>query len=267
MHLCVAIYKNIIRIKYMDTLDNYDDITKFFYVMYDSLLKHKNQNKFACNLVSLLKNFYFTNFKNIKNIKKLTLNLKHEHQFAYKLCLLSYIKCDLFYKLSNMFDFNQNVNETKILELIINQLNIINNDIMYIDSFDLYSYKKINDNIDMISNTEQKQTIWEYETRNVIIQSLVLLVEHFTLTELKKMGVKIIKYSDTFDMSFNELSKYYNKQLVKIYNCLQLRKQYCESFIEVEKSFIMALINFDDIIYFDDFDIIVKYKDESVKID
>lgn len=246
----------------MTDIENCDDITKYFYIMYDSLLTNKNQNKFASNLCSLLKTFCFGDFKNILNIKILTLNLKKDYTFAYKLCLLLYIKCDLFHKIANIYQFNLKSNETKILELVVKKLNLIHDDILYIEAFDLYSYKvNIGDNVDNISTEINTRSTWEFETRNEIIRSLVLLVEHFTLEVLKNMNVKIITYADTFNMTFKELSKYYNKQLVKIDKALNLRKQYCDSFIEVEKSFITSLITFDDTIYFDDFDVVIKSKD------
>lgn len=260
-HITKTMYIIIIN-NCMTDIENCDDITKFFYIMYDSLLTNKNQNKFASNLCCLLKTFCFGDFKNILNIKILTLNLKQDYRFAYKLCLLLYIKCDLFHKLANIYQLDLKSNETKILELIVKKLGSIHDDILYINAFDLYSYKHdINDNIDDISTGIDTQSTWEFETRNEIIRSLVLLVEHFTIEVLEKMNVKIIMYSDTLNMSFKELSKYYNKQVVKIDKALKNRKQYCDSFIEVEKSFVTALITFDDEIYFDDFDIVIKSKD------
>lgn len=252
----------------MTNIENVDDITKFFYVIYDILLTNKNQNKFASNLCCLLRKFCFGDFKNILNIKILTLNLKKEYQFAYKLCLLSYIKCDLFHKLANIYQFDLKSNETKTLELVVKKIYLIHDDILYVDAFDLYSYKtNIGDNIDNISTVINTQLTWEFETRTEIIRSLMLLVERFTIEVLKKMNVKIIMYKDTINMSFKELSKYYNKQVVKIDKALKLRKQYCDSFIEVEKSFITALISFDDTIYFDDFDIVVKSNENNYDSD
>jgi hypothetical protein len=81
------------------------------------------------------------------------------------------------------------------------------------------------------------------------------------------MNVKLITYSETLNMSFKELSKYYNKQVLKIEKALKNRKQYCDSFIEIEKAFVMSLITFDDKIYFDDFDIIINSKDVEDNID
>lgn len=245
----------------MVDIENHNDITKFFYIIYNNLLEKNNENKFAYNLVLFLKKFCFVQFKNIKNVKSLILNLKFKYKFAYKLCILLYIKCDLFHKLSKIYNFDFAINETKTLELVVTKLQVLHNNILYINAFDLYSYKKINDNIDMLNNDLKKESnSWEYETRNEIIHSLVLLVKHFGLKELELMGVKLIKYSDTINMTFKELSKYYNKQIVKVENTLKLRKQFCESFIELEKAFVMALITFDHEIYFDDFEILIKQK-------
>ena len=78
------------------------------------------------------------------------------------------------------------------------------------------------------------------------------------------MGVKLLTYSETLDMTFKELSKYYNKQILKIDKSLKARKQYCDSFIEIEKSFVMALISSDESLDFDDFEIIIKQKDIEI---
>lgn len=246
--------------------ENYDDITKFFYVMYENLIAHKNQNNFAGNLNTLLKVHSFGDFKTIKDIKILILNLKSEYKFAYKLCLLSYIKCDLFHKIANIYSLDLKLKEGKILELVVKKLNEIHNNIEYINAFDKYSYKTTMGS-EVLSNTNMN--MWEFETRREIINSLILIVERFGIEDLKTMSVKIITYGDTLTMSFKELSKYYNKQIMHIKKSLKMRKQYCDSFIEIEKSFVMALITFDETIEFDDFDIVIESKllNQNTEID
>jgi hypothetical protein len=250
----------------MTSLENCDDITKFFYIMYDSLIITKNQNKFAGNLSGLLRNFNFTNFKNIINIKILILNLKKEYTFAYKLCLLSYIKCDLFYKIIILFPhiFGDNVTPTdqNSLELVTKKNNKVHDDLFYIEAFDLYSYK-LSKSEESVDNAKTTSNVWQFETRIEIINSLVLLVEYFTHDILKHMNVKLITYAETKEMTFKQLSKYYNKQVLVIKKSLKKCKQYCDSYIEVEKSFVMALLTCDDTIYFDDFDVVIETKNTT----
>lgn len=236
-----------------------DEMTKFFYIIYDILISTKDQNKFACNFNALLKSFPFGNFKNILNIKMLILNLKNEFPFAYKLCLYSYIRCDLFHKLANIYGFDFDSTENEVFELIVEKLYAIKNDISYINAFRFFSYKKeFANELGVLSNNDKTKVLWEFEMRNEMIRSLVLIVEYFKLDALKSMNVKLIKYSETLDMSFKELSKYYNKQIILISKSLKTRKYYCDSFVELEQSFIDALLTNDDKIHFDDFEIVVK---------
>ena len=252
-------------------MENCDTLTKLFYIIYDNLLTNNNQNKFINNFCELFKKFNFKNFNKIINVKTLILNLKAEFQLAYKICILAYIRCDIYYKINKFikFDSCDELHESNVLEIITKEHNELLKKYNYITAFKTYDRDfKINDT-DINANISENKTentnnlLWEHDTRNEIINNLILIVEYYTINVLKTLDVECISYGDVCDMTFIRLSNYYKQQLEKIKKSLKKQKQYCSAYIEVEKSFIMTLLTDDNDIYFDDFDVVVESTDDD----
>ena len=173
------------------------------------------------------------------------------------MCLLSYIKCDLFNKLIKNYSFDVTLCEPDICTIVIKKSLEICEHMKYIHAFDIYTHKP-DYKIDCI-NDNKLSSLWEIDTRNEIIQSLVSIVNYFSLNFLKLIGIKIITYAETLEMSIKELVKYYNKQILLIEKALKLNKYYCDSYVELETEFATSLITSNDNINFNNFEIIIRY--------
>lgn len=233
-----------------------NNTTKIFYAIYIELLEEFDQISFVNNFCCFLNKFKFTEICKIKNIKHLIYNLKYDYLLAYKVCMLAYIKCEMYNKISKFITFDNN-EEKKINDVITNEYSTLCNDYLYINTFDYYVNGQDVENENATVVKENIKT-WENATKNIMIENLIYLVKYFSLEKLKLMGVKLITYEDATKMNFNEMSKYYNKQIVKINKNIGKKKEYCYIFIKMHETLLLTLNTFDNKIDFSDLKINIE---------
>lgn len=221
--------------------NNLDNLSIAFYLIYDMLLKTKNESQYILLFLEFLDNIKLHLFMTILNIRNLIFTLKSENLIdSYKITLLAFAKSEIS---NQILTHLQLTDHTISFELICFNLSKFKKNKMYIDSHKLIPLT-IRSVID--SKNEKKllptEITWQFETRIEIINRLICLREYFKLEELQKFNIKNIMYDDVCKMSFKKLAKYYNKTIDKIKNYISKIIELCETFLDIEKTFVSSIM-------------------------
>lgn len=240
---------------------NCDKKLTFFYEIYNDLIETKNENKYIISLMDITKNIGLIEFINIENVKNLILELKNKNLiYSYKLTLLIYVKSELVSELLKFFsDFSlfQNDNENQIEELCIkyvfDKFDQLKKEETFIDSFKIIQINSkqqiqknnsfnFNDLVEINISKNNPESSWYFETRIDIFNRFTYLKNYFGIDKLKVYKIKEVTYGEIYEMTFKKLVKFHNKIILKIKKNIKKAIDLCNSFIQVEKTFISSLI-------------------------
>ena len=252
------------------------NITTEFYVIYYNILHTKDENAYIKNLGKLINESSdnLIEFSKINNIKKLIFHLEENNLLiAHKISLLNYVKIDIFIKLLKLKSDSQ-INailesNVKLFEKIILIQDNLCNKLNYINAFNEFS-SNINDNSflndsdNIVTNNSNKHlVIWCTDTKQELINRLILLTENYENSFLSTINIKFITYNDVKNMSFNLLVKYYNKTVKSIKTYLKKYIKLCNAYVEIEKTYILTLITLKTTISLDNFDLVLENIDDE----
>ncbi len=238
--------------------EKYDPISLQFYLMYHLLLKTKNEKQYVVCLSQFTESIKLNDFAKIDNIKSLIFNLKSENLFyAYKMTLLVFAKCEKSMEAALIFGVDSDCNTS----FIVNKLTSLKNDSMYIDSYKIIplSIKPLGEQMQLSEqityecddNCEEliklPERSWYFETRIDIFNRFEYLRNYFGLKRLQDFKIKNTTYDEVYNMSFKKLVKFHNKIIEKIKKGIKKSMKLCQSFIDIEKTFISALMSPDNI--------------------
>lgn len=222
----------------MLNLDKFE-ISKYYYIMYFSLLKTKDEIIYIKSLFELINKHGTEAFKNISNVKILIFNLKDENLImSYKISLIQYVKSDIYCKIKDFIKINNmnmyitdNMSYTKDIEnILIN----IKNKITYINSFDSFNdtitIKDLNDEND---NKKCNINAWYVETKHEIINRLDQITKYYKVKLLKEIGVKILDSGHVYEMSYKDVAKYYNNLIETIKKYYKRNYELCGIYEEI----------------------------------
>lgn len=235
-------------------MEQCDDITKIFYVIYHELITNKNESIFVRNFDEIIEKHNIKNFVAILNVKRMIYYLKDKFLLAYKLCLLAYIRSDLLKKCS--FCYNESI--IKLTDKIDNYLEYIKsyNKIKPISSLD-------NDEFDDDEGKTLNKDSWYYETVDEIHKRLILLTKYFGVDFLSNIGIEKMSNIELNEFNSTQLIKFYNNTIKKITKGLKTIHHYCNALIDVEYTYAKTILSHvpdDDT---DEFYIIVTEKTDN----
>lgn len=233
-------------------------ITKQFYLVYHALLTNKNESEFILALNNITCKHSISLFTDIKNIKALIFNLAEEKLFfSYKMCLLTYVKSDLFNKICYfMKDNHDNENSS---ELIVMNMKRLKQHIMFINAFNTFpqKLKEFDDGRIDESGTATKDA-WYEETKIEMYNRLQQLVAYFGLNIYKIFEIKKKSNDKVMELSYKKTCNYYNKIINKIKKGIKKYIQLCEVYLEVEKTYVTSMITSDPSLDLDEFDLVIE---------
>jgi hypothetical protein len=267
-------------------------ITKLFYTAYYNLLVSKNENNYILQLnkINNMMNMNNKTIIQINNIKKMIFSLENKFKLSFKISLLLYIKSDLmekinkyidvhnmafsstslsltaleYLKINNYMNYNKYANSTEKMEQIIMYAKYIKILKKYIHAFKLISNKQnfINDYENINNNSNKIKNKYEHnlfiENKKEIVNRLILLVNNFGIKILKIFNVELIDYITIDNMDYTDILQYYNVSIKKIKSSLEKIIYLTDTFIEIEKTYVMILITSDPNITPNMIDIIIE---------
>lgn len=233
-------------------------ITKQFYLIYHGLLTNKNESEFIVSLNNITFKHSISLFIEIKNIKALIFNLAKENLFfCYKMCLLTYVKSDLFNKIC--YFMNDNDDNKNSLEKIVINMKQLKQHTIFINAFTTFpqKLKECEDGRSDESDTLNKDA-WYEETRIEMYNRLQQLVAYFGLKIYKIFQIKKKSNNKLIQLSYKKICNYYNKIIYKIKKGIKKYIQLCEVYLEVEKTYVTSMITSDPNLDLDEFDLVIE---------
>lgn len=231
-------------------MNQFNNITKKFYIIYHKLLINKNEYEFSKELDEILEQCNVENFITIPNIKKIIYYLKNKHIFAYNICLLSYIRSSLLKK----YSFSHSDSPIIIIDKLNNYLEYIT------------SYSQINpisdlDNDVFFNIDDEEKTLnkdaWYTATIQEIYDRFLLLTKYFGVDFLLMLGIKQISYDELHSFNSIQLINFYNKIIKKITKKIKNFQDHYNALIDIEFVYARTILTgiFDNIT--NEYDIIV----------
>lgn len=222
---------------------NMNNITINFYKIYYDLLILKDENIFIADLTELSNKYNICEFVKILNIQKLIFHLDTLHlQLCYKVLLYLFIKSELHNYM--LYYFNKTIDD------IYKVTNVLEQHIMYINSFDIMMVNEF--------NTVQSLYTWQSETKYEILNRINLLYKYFKYKFFKKYNISIISMSYLNDIIFSELHKYYDGLLSQIKSILQEHVNTVSAYIEIDTALSMTLLFKSEYIKLKKYKIVIK---------
>jgi hypothetical protein len=209
---------------------NKGKLIKIYEMMYKLLIKRNiNEDRYIILLSQINKKGFKT-----YHINKIDTNLKllKKCKFgrAHKYTLLLHIR-DTYYKtiisIKNNLQFIKNIidkNDGSLNDKCLDIIKIFNNKTEIIRSFKLADSKF----------NKSKEYITKYE----FINRLKLLLNHYTLLDLKFYGVKLVSLKDLYDYSEYDIRNYYNDTINIIHKSLQDLTDTFEKYISINNNYI-----------------------------
>jgi len=266
------------------------EITKHFYLIYHTLLTNKNESEFVLGLNKIMYEHNISLFVNVKNVKALIFNLSNENLlFSYKMCMLMYIKSDLYCKIDYFLNTGirhfsdkkfcvsalpiptseetEKQNNIDALEKIIISLKKLKEHMVFINAFNVFPSKlKCSDN-DGLGKLEECKIInkepWYNETKIEMINRLQQIVKYFGSRIYKIFGIKKKSNQKIMELSYKKMCNYYNRTITKIKKGIKKYVQLCEVYLEIEKAYVTSMITSDPNMDLDDFDLIIEHDNSS----
>ena len=239
-----------------------------FVSLYEQLISNNNEILYIAGIVKKYTDNELEQFIKNENIRdKLIKLLSNKMILSYKTTLLIYAKSTIYNKLCNLKSiavindiFDQQYNA---LQTVIYTNMILRNSKIYMGSFNKFFLFTKKD-----GKIIKADEILAYEIRHEIYNRLQNLIEYFGMFTLMRMNIPKKKYSVLNSMDCNDLIEYYNNVTMKIKKNIDNYLCYCDSYMELEKIFMLTIINknIDMKINNFDFNIVVGYDDIEIDL-
>lgn len=199
---------------YFKLINNDIDENKFL-EMFNKLITKGFKTYHIDNMDDILLTIKNRGFKLVYNIVKFNITRDYVYKDINNFKDLSFVK--------KIFGINRVKVKTKILTLI-KKINTLLNVIKSFLKFEFNIFMDLEKSIEIV---------YKYD----MIERLILLLNHFSLDDMKMMDVKIKKISDVDKMSFDDLFIYYTEVIDNIESILLQLLKSCESYETVENDY------------------------------
>lgn len=235
---------------------------KQFFLIYYKLILEKNEQLFIRDINIFSKD---AKMHNIKSIKDLITKLKQNNLLlSYKILTFLYTKSYLFDKITK---YEKKIYKMSQLETVITIHKKFKNDLPFINSFKLFptSLKPLNDESkDQKIILKTNDDYWFDSSKIEILDRLEQIVKRFGIILFHKLGINVVSYNIITTFSYKQLCKYYNKLVIKLRIYILKTIDICDDYINIEKSYVITLINHDTFIDFDNSDIEIEETTDNI---